>query len=245
MVAQIQVDRKTNEHKAALELLGILPLQGTVVTGDAMFCQKDVCSAVIKGEGDYLFAVKDNQPTLHYDIACMFAESSAFSPYQRKQWESEQDTVTTTNKGHGRIETRTLTTTPALAKYLCDWPGIAQVFQLHRTRRFCDGRVEQETVYGITSLRPREAGASRLLELNRRHWSIENNLHRVRDVTFGEDASRIRCGKSPQILAATRNALTHLLATAKVPNFAAALRRFAIRPFEALRLVNNAPPPEN
>jgi hypothetical protein len=80
VVAQIRVDRKTNEHKAALELLGVLPLAGTVVTGDAMFCQKDVCSAVTRGRGDYLFAVKDNQPTLHYDIACMFAESVAFSP---------------------------------------------------------------------------------------------------------------------------------------------------------------------
>jgi hypothetical protein len=80
VVAQIRVDRKTNEHKAALELLGILPLAGTVVTGDALFCQKDVCAAVVKGQGDYLFTVKDNQPTLHYDIACLFAESVAFSP---------------------------------------------------------------------------------------------------------------------------------------------------------------------
>lgn len=80
VVAQIQVERKTNEHKAALELLGVLPIKGTVVTGDAMFCQKDVCNAIIQGEGEYLFTVKDNQPTLHHDVACMFAESSAFSP---------------------------------------------------------------------------------------------------------------------------------------------------------------------
>jgi DDE_Tnp_1-associated/Transposase DDE domain len=80
VVAQIRVDGKTNEHKAALELLGVLPIRGTVVTGDAMFCHKDVCDAVIEGQGEYLFTVKDNQPTLHYDIACMFAESVAFSP---------------------------------------------------------------------------------------------------------------------------------------------------------------------
>jgi hypothetical protein len=80
VVAQIRVDRKTNEHKAALELLGVLPLSGMVVTGDAMFCQKDVCGAVVKGQGDYLFTVKDNQPTLYFDIASMFAESTAFSP---------------------------------------------------------------------------------------------------------------------------------------------------------------------
>ena len=80
VVAQIQVDRKTNEHKAALELLGVLPVADTVVTGDAMFCQRDVCAAVVNAGGDYLFTVKDNQPTLHHDIACMFAESVAFSP---------------------------------------------------------------------------------------------------------------------------------------------------------------------
>lgn len=80
VVAQIRADGKTNEHKAALELLGVLPIQGTVATGDAMFCHKDVCAAVVKGRGQYLFTVKDNQPTLHHDIACMFAESSAFSP---------------------------------------------------------------------------------------------------------------------------------------------------------------------
>lgn len=144
------------------------------------------------------------------------------------------------------METRTLRATPVLSKYLSAWPGIAQVFQLHRVRRFSDGRVEEETSYGITSLRPIDAGASRLLCLNRTHWSIENNVHWVRDVTFGEDASRIRSGNGPQILAATRNALTHLLTAAKIPNFAAALRRFAIRPLEALRLVNtDARPTEN
>jgi len=143
------------------------------------------------------------------------------------------------------VETRTLRTTPALSKYLCDWPGIAQVFQIHRVRRFSDGRVEQETAYGITSLRPLAAGAPGLLRLNRSHWSIENNLHRVRDVTFGEDASRVRRGNGPQVLAATRNALTHLLSAAEVPNLAAALRRFAIRPLEALRLINAKAPPEN
>ena len=67
VVAQIRVDGKTNEHKTALELLGVLSLTGTVVTGDAMFCQRDVCRVVIKGGGAYLFTVKDNQPTLHYE----------------------------------------------------------------------------------------------------------------------------------------------------------------------------------
>jgi hypothetical protein len=80
VVAQVRVSNKTNEHKAALELLGVLPLEGKVVTGDAMFCQKDVCEKVLAGAGDYVWTVKDNQPQLHFDIACLFAEAAAFSP---------------------------------------------------------------------------------------------------------------------------------------------------------------------
>jgi hypothetical protein len=80
VVAQVRVAKKTNEHKAALELLGVLPLKDKVVTGDAMFCHHDVCDKVLEKGGDYLGTVKDNQPRLHYDIACLFAESSAFSP---------------------------------------------------------------------------------------------------------------------------------------------------------------------
>jgi DDE family transposase len=77
VVAQLRVDAKTNEHKAALELLGILPLAGQVVTGDAMFTHRDVCAAVIEGGGDYLLPVKENQPTLARDIAAEFASPAA------------------------------------------------------------------------------------------------------------------------------------------------------------------------
>jgi hypothetical protein len=80
VVAQIRVDAKTNEHKAALEFLGVLPLEGKVITGDAMFCQRDFCEAVTRQGGDYVLTVKDNQPTMMQHIASMFAESSAFSP---------------------------------------------------------------------------------------------------------------------------------------------------------------------
>src|SRR5256885_571618 len=69
VVAQVRVDAKTNEHKAALELLGILPVKGNVFTGDAMFCQRDVAEKIIDGEGDYVFVVKDNQPGLAVDTA--------------------------------------------------------------------------------------------------------------------------------------------------------------------------------
>lgn len=80
VLGQLRVDAKTKEHKAALQLLGILPVEGKVVTGDALFCQKDVCACIQERGGDYVFTVKDNQPQLHFDIACLFAESANFSP---------------------------------------------------------------------------------------------------------------------------------------------------------------------
>lgn len=80
VIAQVRVDAKTNEHKAALEFLGLLPLEGKIVTGDAMFCQRDFCEEVIRQGGDYVLTVKDNQPSMLQHIATMFAESSAFSP---------------------------------------------------------------------------------------------------------------------------------------------------------------------
>jgi hypothetical protein len=103
------------------------------------------------------------------------------------------------------------------------------------------GKVEEETAYGITSLGPQEADAQRLLGLVRGHWGIENRLHGVRDGTLGEDACRVRRGAAPQLLAATRNAVVHLLEGVEAASKAAALRRFAIFPREALALVNAAP----
>jgi hypothetical protein len=80
VIGQIRVDAKTNEHKAALVLLGVLPIEGKVISGDAMFCQKDVCQKIIDRSAHYIFTVKDNQPTLHFDIAAMFHHSAAFPP---------------------------------------------------------------------------------------------------------------------------------------------------------------------
>jgi len=87
VLAQIRVDAKTNEHKAALQLLGILPLKGRIFLGDALFCQRDLCAKIIAGGGDYILVVKDNQPTLAIDIAAGLAYeaqarrlAAAFSP---------------------------------------------------------------------------------------------------------------------------------------------------------------------
>jgi hypothetical protein len=145
------------------------------------------------------------------------------------------------DKGHGRREVRRVTSSTALAGYL-DWPGVQQVFRVERERT-CGGETTCEVAYGLTSLPRARASAARLLELNRGHWRIENQLHYVRDVTFGEDACQVRRGSAPQLLASLRNAIISLLNDFGYENKAEALRFFAARPLQAYHLVRH--PPEN
>jgi hypothetical protein len=135
------------------------------------------------------------------------------------------DTVTTLEKGHGRRERRTLKATTALNAYL-DWPGVAQVGQVE-SEVVKDGKLAQETRYFITSASRSVADAGQLLKWVRGHWSIENRSHYVRDVTMGEDASRIRKRCGPQVMAAMRNATIGFLRSIGVSNIAEALRRNA------------------
>jgi hypothetical protein len=118
--------------------------------------------------------------------------------------------ATQANKGHGRLEKRTLRTTSVLTKQQ-SWAGLKQGFELTRLRTI-NGVTSTQTVRGITSLSPERAAAPRLLTLTRGHWGIENGLHYRRDVTMGEDASRIRKGTAPQVMAALRNSIIHVLA---------------------------------
>jgi hypothetical protein len=126
------------------------------------------------------------------------------------------------DKGHGRFEVRTLRVTSILTKRQ-DWAGLAQGFELTRERTI-GGETTVEVVHGITSLHKQEADARRLLGLTRGHWGIENGSHYRRDVTLGEDASRIRKGSAPEVMAALRNAVIHVLSDVVAPSLASAMR---------------------
>jgi predicted transposase YbfD/YdcC len=117
------------------------------------------------------------------------------------------------------------------------WPGLKQGFELTH-QRTVKGETTVEVIYGITSLTEEEANARRVLELTRGHWGIENKLHYVRDVTLGEDGCRVRKGSAPQVLAAVRNAVIHLLRGVEADSRAAAIRRLNNHPQEALALLN-------
>lgn len=145
----------------------------------------------------------------------------------------ERERASTLDKGHGRLERRTITTTTVLNRYL-NWPGVQQVCQVQR-ERIRGGVTERETVYYITSLSRSRANAPQLLELVRDHWgAIENGLHYVRDEAFGEDRSTIFRGQAPQNLAALRNAALNWLRRSGVDKITATLRSFARNPLRLL-----------
>jgi hypothetical protein len=143
------------------------------------------------------------------------------------------------DKGHGRIEKRTLEVTTWLTAYLePDWPGCRQVFRLERERR-TPGKVEVEVVLGITSLPRARAGARELLALTRGHWGIENGLHGVRDGTLREDASRIRTGAATETMAVLRNIVVFLFKRLGHDNAAAATRHYVCHPEKTLEILSS------
>ena len=227
-LAQCAVDDKTNEITAVEALLCQLVLEGRIVTMDALLTQRHVAQTIMDKGGDYVMIVKDNQPQLRADIELVFTLPPAGDP---------QATAHMVDIGHGRSEQRNITTSEALIGY-SDWPGLAQVFELGRHVMFPKtGKERVEVVYGVTSLRSERATPERLLTLVRGQWQIENKSHWVRDVTFDEDRSQVRCGNIPQVMAALRNTAIGLLRGAGYPNIAAACRQLAAQPLQALALI--------
>jgi predicted transposase YbfD/YdcC len=219
-----------DEIEAALALLEGLDLHGWIVTGDAKLTQKAIVKKIIAHGGDYLLTAKANQPTLCDDIATLFNDPQVVA-----------ETLTTTRRVdlHGsRIEVRTLQASSALTAEYCGWAGLQQVFRIERQR--IDKRTAGHTVkvvFGITSLAPTQANAQRLAAISRGHWGIENRLHWVRDVNFGEDASRIRTGQAPQVMATFRNLAISVLGLLGYDSLIEGLRHFAWNPADAVKLV--------
>jgi predicted transposase YbfD/YdcC len=227
ILLQVVVSEKTNEIPVAQALLPCLPLAGRVCTADAMHTQTDFLQRVDALGGKAVLTVKKNQPTLYADLTTYFAD-----PYATY----EQDR--TSDYQRGRIELRSIKVSTAMNAYLSDWPHLAQVAQLTRTvtvRR--TNKTTEEVVYLITDLDPTAASPGRLLTLVRGHWSIENSLHYVRDVTFGEDRSQLRSGHAPQIMAALRNLVMTLIHRQGSDQIAESRRQFAYHPQRALKLL--------
>lgn len=213
------------ELSVAPGLLATLPLAGRLVTGDALDCQRHLCQQIVAAKGDYLVIVKANQPGLSQAIALLFEDPPPGEVFRMAEQRGK----------HGdRQELRRLWASTALREYL-DWPGAQQVLKIERVSER-KGTVTRQVRYAMTSLGERTS-ARQLLDQVRGHWGIENRLHDVRDVTFGEDASQVRSGSAPQVMAALRNAVIGLLRQAGWTNIAEALRHNGWRQGEALRLL--------
>jgi predicted transposase YbfD/YdcC len=166
------------------------------------------------------------------------SQRPAFPPLQAARREAEIERASETDKGHGRIEKRAIEVTSSLAEYLkSDWAGCEQVFRLSRERKIGE-KVETEVIVGITSLSREQAGPKQLLKLTRAHWGIENGLHGVRDGTLREDASRIRKGSGPEVMAALRNIVIFIFNRLGHKSAAAATRHYVCHPSESLKLLS-------
>ena len=204
LLAQRKVSDKSNEITAIPELLEVLELQGTVVTIDAMGTQRAIARQIIDAGGDYVLALKSNQGLLYEDVRTYFEEAQA----QRFQGIAH-DYYTETDGGHGRIEVRQCWCSDDVAwlAQLAKWKGLRSIVLVEARR--IEGQAErlQRRLY-IASV---PADARRLAAAVRGHWGIENRLHWVLDVTFGEDASRIRRGDGAENFGLLRRVALNLL----------------------------------
>lgn len=238
-LAQCSIDSKTNEIGTISEILKSLVIEGRIITVDSLLTQRKVSQDIINGGGDYVMIVKENQKSLLDDVRTVFDGPCSHLSFRRvteeqilRKWSDQ-----TIDSGHGRIEERFLTSSDELKGY-SDWAGLHQVFELTRTViTKKTGEVSKETVYGITSLSPEQASPLRLLDLVRNHWHIENKSHWVRDVTFGEDHSQVRCGNTPEVMSSLRNTVIGLMRHFGITNIASACRRFSAQPLFALELI--------
>jgi predicted transposase YbfD/YdcC len=207
VLGQRKVDEKSNEISAIPELLKMLNLSGCIVTIDAMGTQTSIAKTIQEANADYVLSVKENQGHLFEDISVLFGVD------QEQHFKyATLDYKKTVNKGHGRIEVRECwsTSNPEylnLIRNAQNWAGMKSIAIVVCTR-IIDGRESKDTRYYIASL---VSNAERILQIVRKHWSIENELHWVLDVAFNEDRSRVRKDQSPENLAVLRHIALNLL----------------------------------
>lgn len=207
VLGQLKVDDKTNEITAIPDLLRRLALSGCIVTLDAMGCQTQIATEIIEQEADYVLALKDNQARLHREVARLFTDALT-DPASPIPYEMDQ----TIDKAHGRLEIRRCWTiaAPDYIAYLDPqerWTGLRSVVRIETERRVGQQH-SREIRYYLTSL---GGDPTRLNEVIRTHWHIENKVHWVLDLAFREDECRVRQGHAAENLAVLRHIALNLL----------------------------------
>lgn len=203
VLGQLATEEKSNEITAVPELLSNLDIAGTIITTDAMSCQREIVKKIMEKEAQYVIALKENQPALYQDVREYFA-----CAMKEKQFYPEVVECSTKEKGHGRIERRTyyLTTEIDWLENRSLWAGIAAIGMVNaQVER--NGVVSEEKRYYITSLPDIKQFAYAV----RAHWGVENSLHWCLDMTFHEDYSRIRKDHSAENMAVVRHMALNIL----------------------------------
>ncbi len=207
ILGQLKVDDRSNEITAIPRLLKTLDVSGSTVTIDAMGCQKKVVEKIIEQKADYVLALKENQPRLYEDVVEIFAHGRKTDFADMKH-----DFIETVDTGHGRIETRRcwMVWDPDCVGYVNEdreWVNLTSVAMVE-SERLIDGNTSKEVRYYISSL---PAQAERMLAAVRGHWGIENSVHWVLDVTFGEDNCRVRKGNAAENFSTLRRMAMNML----------------------------------
>ena len=204
VLGQVKVAEKSNEIVAIPKLLEMLAIEGTIVTIDAMGCQRDIAQKVLEKKADYLLALKGNQGSLREDVELFVAEQKA-AGFNDTTISRHQ----TVDGDHGRIETRTTTVIHDVGwlQQRHDWPGLNAVVIVESEREVGD-KVERETRFYITSL---VLLAGMLAPIVRSHWAIENSLHWVMDMIFRDDECRVRTDHAPANLCTFKHMAQNLI----------------------------------
>lgn len=190
VLGQVKVAEKSNEIIAIPKLLEMLAIEGTIITIDAMGCQREIAQTVVERKADYVLALKGNQGLLREDVELFTAEQKA-AGFK----DTTISRATTVDGDHGRIETRITTVIHDIGwlQKRHNWPGLKAVIVVESEREMTD-KIERETRFYITSL---TQTARRLAPIVRSHWAIENGLHWVLDMVFRDDECRLRTDHAP------------------------------------------------
>jgi predicted transposase YbfD/YdcC len=223
VLGQTVVDGKANEINAFAPLADRIDITGAIITADALHTQHRHADYLIGRGAHYVLTVKRNQPSLHRQLAAL-------------PWAQIPAVDLTDDKGHGRIESRSMKLAAVPAGI--GFPHAHLAIQLTRRRRSPTSRKwHTETVYAITDMTWSEVRADRIAEAIRGHWSIENRLHWIRDVIFAEDHSQIRTGTGPAVMGTLRNLAVSLHRLTGATNIAATCRHVSRHPNRVLPLL--------
>lgn len=214
-LGQLKVDSKSNEITAIPALLEMLDLAGSIVTIDAMGCQSAITEKISENKAEYVLALKGNQGALHEDVEMFF---------KRKLPKMKRYTYKENSSGHGRIETRKCIAVDDIDWLRIrhpHWFNLKSIIEIESAREI-KGIVTKEKRYYISSL---TADPQKILGVVRQHWGIENKLHWVLDVCFGEDQSRIRKGNAPRNIAIIKKTALNLFQIIKATRPRISLKR--------------------